>query len=70
MTGDDELDEARATGRAKGEAAPPLSPAQRNYLMTVMHEPMREVARRHEGRSDVAEVPHDTTRRRSGRRGS
>jgi hypothetical protein len=67
MTDDDELAEARATGRAKGEAAPPLSPALRDYVNTVLAEPMRDVRRRHEGRSD-AEIPRSSTGDRRSRR--
>lgn len=66
MTDDDELAEARATGRAKGEAAPPLSPALRDYLMTVLQPSMRIVARRHEGSTDA--IPSRTTDDRRSRR--
>jgi hypothetical protein len=67
VTDDDELAEARATGRARGEAAPPLSPALADYVNTVLAEPMREVRRRHEGRSD-AQVPRSSTDDRRSRR--
>lgn len=71
MTDDDELDLARATGRARGDAAPPISAAQRNYLMPMWAEPMRTVARLHDERESNAEVPRSPTRqRRTGRRRS
>lgn len=63
---DDELAEARATGRAKGEAAPPLPPALADYVNTVLAEPMREVRRRRERRSD--EIPRSSTDDRRSRR--